>query len=226
MTEATESVNSLLEQLGRIAVAVRKSGTHSRGQKADARFKAEEHQELRMHLSTVLLSRGRLSKNHSYAGDTLDLAGLNAIQLRLIDCNLKRRNRFIYAQTHARGLDDDSWRRDPSEGRTPRLSQSHLGSSKAETPGSGHPLSESKDGLHEHPGPAGTSASGATDVDTQYKKAIAPQGAPTELSTTVNKLVYPKPPRHNEDAHLFRCPCCCIAYPVDMADSKNQTRWK
>ncbi|KAJ5199045.1 hypothetical protein N7491_000392 [Penicillium cf. griseofulvum] len=40
-----------------------------------------------------------------------DSSKLNEVQLRLIRCNLKRRNRFLYVQQHSRGLDTGSIRR-------------------------------------------------------------------------------------------------------------------
>jgi hypothetical protein len=51
-----KTIESMLDQLARIAVAVRRSGRNSRLQKADQRFKPEDHDDLQHHLVTILLA--------------------------------------------------------------------------------------------------------------------------------------------------------------------------
>lgn len=71
----------------------------SRLQKADQQFEATEHEEQKGHLVGMLLTQLK------YCPQERDSSKLNEVQLRMVRCNLKRRNRFLYAQQHSRGLD-------------------------------------------------------------------------------------------------------------------------
>ncbi|RFN45479.1 calcium/calmodulin-dependent protein kinase [Fusarium flagelliforme] len=105
LQKAKETVNSLLDLLIRIAITIRRSGTQSRLRKADRKFKAEDHEELQRHLIVLMLSQGPFSSDHTFSPDQTDQTKLTAIQWRLINCNLKRRNRFLYAQRHSEALE-------------------------------------------------------------------------------------------------------------------------
>ncbi|EGR50163.1 uncharacterized protein TRIREDRAFT_105458, partial [Trichoderma reesei QM6a] len=100
-----QDVGMLLKQLANIAVVVRKSGKGSRLQRADQQFKPEEHKDLQAHLTTMMLLNNieQRSDLHSVNG-TFDPSNLGEIQERIIQCNLKRRNRFLYAQRHSDSL--------------------------------------------------------------------------------------------------------------------------
>lgn len=57
-----QNIEIMLNQLARIAIAIRRSDRRSRLQKADQRFKREEYKDLEEHLITVLLARLDFSK--------------------------------------------------------------------------------------------------------------------------------------------------------------------
>ncbi|KAM0260793.1 hypothetical protein ACHAQJ_002559 [Trichoderma viride] len=103
--KSMQDIEMLLDQLAQIAIAVRRSGTHSRLQRADQQFNPEEHADLQTHLTTIML----LKKEKEYSEldittESFDSSNLSEIQKRLIRCNLKRRNRFLYAQRHSKSL--------------------------------------------------------------------------------------------------------------------------
>ena len=57
LQESMYNIESMQDQLSRIAVAIRRSGMRSRLQKADQRFEATEHEELEGHLVGMLLTQ-------------------------------------------------------------------------------------------------------------------------------------------------------------------------
>ncbi|KAJ5376147.1 hypothetical protein N7509_013033 [Penicillium cosmopolitanum] len=99
-------VENSLNQLTRLIVAIRKAGTRSRLQKADSSFdpNCPQIRSLRQHLELLLLVHPDEHGNSDSNKQQLDPARLTLIQLRLIDANLRRRNRFLYAQKHAQKL--------------------------------------------------------------------------------------------------------------------------
>lgn len=113
---AVQDVDSILEQLASLAVAIRRSGSNSRMQKADRTFDPNKHQELRNHLTLLItfespkkiemLRTGTCATHREPNPPTtgLDLH-LDVVQTRLINTNLRRRHRFLYAQTHATKLE-------------------------------------------------------------------------------------------------------------------------
>lgn len=215
LQESMYNIESMQDQLARIAVAVRRSGRRSRLQKADLRFDAKEHQELEGHLVGMLLTQLKRPPQER------DSSNLNEVQLRLIHCNLKRRNRFLYAQQHSKGLDASSMQR--------------LNFKQSEKSGlqPDEMVGERPDSKPSNKGPkdanntiiTGTSASKVSENFNLQSENTSPTGPTTAsiMSTTAVDLDYPRPPRFNGDAHLFRCPCCCEALPASMAD---QNRWR
>ncbi|KAJ5398855.1 hypothetical protein N7465_009344, partial [Penicillium sp. CMV-2018d] len=214
LRESMYNIESMQDQLARIAVAIRRSGMRSRLQKADQRFEAAEHEELEGHLVGMLLTQLKCCPQER------DPSKLNEVQLRLVRCNLKRRNRFLYAQQHSKGLDAGPIRR---ENRTAapkkvELTQEEMAKRKADSKalndGSKHANSTIV---------TGTSASKLSDNFNLPEPDHAAPTASSIISTTAIDLDYPRPPRFKDDAHLFRCPCCCEALPVEMA---NKNRWR
>jgi hypothetical protein len=94
--EALCNVDSALENLGLLAMAIRQTGKRSRLEKADSKYRPDEHSGLRDHLECMLrLRRGP-------AGHTAGC--LDCRQHRLVEGNLRRRNRFLQAQKHSQDL--------------------------------------------------------------------------------------------------------------------------
>lgn len=211
----------MLDQLGQLGLVTRRAGKRSRFVKADQRFCSEEHQMLERHLTSMLLM---WSCSHPTSGAPVS-GPLTEIQRRLIHTNMKRRNRFIYAQSHSLGLSPAHVNRVKSE--------ATAATATIESPVAQH-SSKYRDLADMNPkvGDDGvpqtrqtvTTASAISDSfakDTLH--APPPTGTSTMLSTTVGSLEYPRPPRLKETARVFRCPCCCQTLPADMA---TPSRWK
>ncbi|CAJ0544408.1 Ff.00g036010.m01.CDS01 [Fusarium sp. VM40] len=97
-------IDSALESLVSISLAVRRTGRKSRLYKADRLFNQEEHKELRKHLEAIILLRpgeGPCDGDNEFKQK---MNSLTAIQNHLVMANLKRRNRYIQAHLHSLGL--------------------------------------------------------------------------------------------------------------------------
>lgn len=196
-------IETLLDQLARISVAIRRSGNHSRLQKADQRLNPDDHQMLRDHLIVLLLRR---------PGDTSELT---EVQKRLIDANIKRRNRFIYAQTHAEHL-----------GMARHRPQSHHAVSQNIAAGHSEDPMQSKSRTNLPTRSEVGTTTTATAIDNPSILDVTRfrlPGATTVMSSTVVKIKYPRPPEMKKDAKLFKCPCCCQALPAELAENE---KWK
>lgn len=211
----------LLDQLARIAVTVRKSGRRSRLQKADQRFKPSEHVELEEHLKFLLLAGSTHGERQSSTSEPSE------IQTRLIRCNLKRRNRFLYAQQHSIGLHPS-----PAE---QSITLQVADKTRLETisnPNTSN-FSDREQSSTAWDGKTGTSASAVSDtftlaIDTPTAPVTAPipsaaAPASTIMSGNVVDLDYPQPPKVKEGAHFFRCPCCCQTLPVSF---REHNKWR
>ena len=222
--ERMRDIEVILDQLARIAVAVRLSGRRTRLHKADQRFRLEEHKDLQEHLVTILLARPEFSN------EQIDSSRLNEVQQRLVYCNLKRRNRFLYAQQHSKWLENTNTARLPSQVqpiksiKIPSQTKRDTAKEKQKSP---PPSAKSSSGAADVPiNPTlrtGTSAS-AVSGSPLPRILIPPPAASTVMSSTVVNLKYPSPPKVKHGARVFKCPCCCQTLPLTFLEEKN--RWK
>lgn len=233
-----KAIELMLDQLVRIALAVRRSGRRSRLQKADQRFKPEDHSDLQTHLVTILLAHPESSggplhsfdlNNPSILKEQTDPARLSEIQQRLVRCNLKRRNRFLYAQQHAKKLGTGILQHQ-SHTQTIEATEAPPVASKESVKVTSAPLPiKEKLPDREEKAPVnptiktGTSASAVSNNLVLQQMHESGPAASTVMSTTVLSLKYPHPPKVGEDVLIFKCPCCCQALPrVFLEDQK----WK
>ncbi|KAJ4328692.1 hypothetical protein N0V84_000883 [Fusarium piperis] len=105
--DALERIDSTIENLALIGVAIRRTGKASRRRRADTRFDPEDYEELRQHLECVILLR----PSKSGLPDQLNPSTLTMVQKRLIEANLKRRHRFVIAQKRFRKVEGASRQR-------------------------------------------------------------------------------------------------------------------
>ncbi|KAK8059236.1 WD repeat-containing protein 88 [Apiospora saccharicola] len=103
--EAKRSVDAILNQLVVNGVLIRRAGNRSRLQKADKTFAPEKYDDFRKFLETLLLSQGPHTTSDTFTPAFFDPSKLSGAQKGLIHANLKRRNRFVYAQKHSTKLD-------------------------------------------------------------------------------------------------------------------------
>lgn len=228
---AKTEVAQVIDHLARLSVAIRKSGTKSRSHKADRRFDPEAHSGLRRHLNFVVLAKGSEEGRTSY---DVDPNSLTPVQERLILANLRRRNRFLYAQRHSRKLaleapTDDAQPEVPLEGDWPVLVETNEGEEEAKEDRNEEPLPMSSEAVTDLPSLpiaepqvepqapvlTATSASAATQpIDPVFVHNVTPsQVAKTNITATTAKVTYPRPPLVLEGMRYFKCPCCCQALP-------------
>ncbi|KAL3481490.1 hypothetical protein BJX99DRAFT_148515 [Aspergillus californicus] len=232
--EATQNVDSALQNLAFLAVAIRRTGRRSRLEKADQKFDRQDHSELELLLNIVLLYRpgankankgvlGRL-KDFSTEERVLGLESneLSSSQERLLQTNLRRRNRFLQAQRHSKGL---SFLQREVRNVSDRFEQSGSGTEKQvdtanrqsdPTPASSFPV---------EPTITTTSASiPQSKINAQGVQRRSSQVAMTTVTTLTAVAQYPSPPKVNEGLTMFKCPCCCQTLPVEVAT--EGMRWK
>lgn len=218
-----KNTEEILDQLIRIAVTIRRSGTRARLQKADQLFRDDDHSDLRSHLNVVVLSHPPFSE------DQIDPRKLTKVQQRLINCNLKRRNRLIYAQKHSKRLNPDLMNSafaidlggdlKPSDSELDQVKDpAREESSEAQVLTDTSPSKPSVG-----PGGTVTTATVVSSTLTIRPGAVPSQAATTQVSSTGSRLTYPNPPRIKEGARVFKCPCCCQTLPTMMSEGG---RWR
>jgi hypothetical protein len=215
-----QDVEMILDQLARVAVAVRRSGRRSRLQKADQRFKPAEHEDLQKHLTTILLARPEFSEEQIHASK------LSEVQQRLIHCNLKRRNRFLYAQQHSKWLNTDAAGRLSQEQAIetrPAVGGESTKEKQKSLPLTTKPSSEAAAALINPTVRTGTSASAVSDSLALPRALLLAPATSTIMSSTVINLKYPRPPKIEKGALVFTCPCCCQVLPAAFSEGN---RWK
>lgn len=234
-----KSAEAILNQLARLAVAIRRSGTSSRLQKADRSFDPKHHEDLRDYLVLKLLARPsdiEKKRHEIWNADNksvnfgVDRAQLSTAQQHLINANLRRRNRFMYAQRHARKL--ASIQLSPTPEPVTKLevgNQSNRGLNMVLTEGraqrpspetmSAPAASALSNTLADATGMTDTTASA---IDTTFRFDIsAPSTVLSQVSSTGSKISYPNPPQH-KGLNSFKCPCCCLTLPATFAE---RPRW-
>jgi hypothetical protein len=231
LASSKTEVEKILDHLARLAVAIRKSGANSRARKADRLFNPIDHNELRDHLTLIILARGGEESADHY---TIDPSSLSPVQERLILANLRRRNRFVYAQRHARKLAFNA----PSHeskfvfSGTDRFSflleSDDVGQRRNHPEAMGQAIPGGVDitpAPRHHPLLTATSASAAgTQIQPLTQKITTPsQVAKTNITSTAAKVVYPRPPRLRDGLRYFQCPCCCQTLPEMF---QQDTLWK
>ncbi|KAL7793613.1 hypothetical protein V8C37DRAFT_378458 [Trichoderma ceciliae] len=222
-----QSVETMLDQLARIAISVRQSGRRSRLQRADHLFKPEEHEDFRRHLITITLARAEFSQ------EQIGPSNLNEIQQRLIYCNLKRRNRFLYAQQHsirlkpsvtAPSIDvrfiEESSQPGVTEKTDLSLEKEHKSISSPSTSktSSKAPTASINSTIR-----TGTDASAISDSFNLSRDPLPATAVSTVVSSTMVNLKYPRPPKVKHGARVFTCPCCCQIFPVAVLEGN---KWK
>ncbi|KAL4935315.1 hypothetical protein BDV06DRAFT_217514 [Aspergillus oleicola] len=228
LSQAIQDVNDILGQLSRTTISIRKAGTNARIHKADASYDPDHPQikALSQHLQLLLLAKpsktGTLQARASSQGilvlscieDTtvIDSHSLTAIQQRLVKANLKRRNRFLYAQRHAMKLSE----RDQVP--------STLIASPRKLP-LPPVLNALKGATEEHGALKVFSATTATEVQDPIvlPTQASAQPATTVISAISSRVTYPRPPPLRSDQNVFQCPCCCQTLSTSMG---RGSQWK
>ncbi|OGM44697.1 hypothetical protein ABOM_007418 [Aspergillus bombycis] len=223
-----KEVEGNLNQLVRLTVAIRKAGTQSRLQKADSSFNPSHPQilALRLHLMAIILLRpdeygSSDSSMKMLREDRMNKAALDPIQLRLIDANLRRRGRFLYAQKHARKLGLGSHIGDcvpplQISGQENQGPRSHVSLTIRA------PKMTAPDPGNDEPAQSTTTAT-AVDTPLELTQKQEVKTPTTVISITSSQIRYPRPPPISDAQTVFTCPCCCQSIPVLIS---RGNKWK
>lgn len=113
LTDAIRSTDAIFYQFTDLTDAIKRRGTTSRLQNADWSFDPECHEDFKNYLVLTLLAKSsdieerrrrhwELNNAKEYSMNfSVDITQLSVMQRRLIEANLQRLNRLIYAQYHA-----------------------------------------------------------------------------------------------------------------------------
>ncbi|OAG39814.1 hypothetical protein AYO21_05879 [Fonsecaea monophora] len=191
LAEAMQSVESILDQLKNVSLAVRRTGHQLRLQKADSVFNASEHSALESFLIFWVLVR--TSKGPSTSPRTMgDNEELTPVQRRLINANLRRRNRFLYAQKHSRTAANPSAVEMTVDAKPNDIASAEKDLSATTVP------------------KASNDSSMATKFEASTGFFDENLPAPfSQISSTTSRVRYPYPPKISSNVKYFKCPCCC-----------------
>ncbi|OJJ73114.1 hypothetical protein ASPBRDRAFT_53345 [Aspergillus brasiliensis CBS 101740] len=228
LEQAMQDVRSIIGQLSRITSSIRRAGTNPQIQRADAPYDPDHPQvrALRNHLQLLLLARPKkddtprmVTTSHGVRVSYLIMRitksaprPVTLTQKRLIEANLRRRYRFLYAQSHAvklSGRDPTSLTSLPAPRKTPLPPVMNSFARSTEEP--------------ELPGVYNTTS--ATEVQETLSLSTRASAQPTTTVITAisSRVTYPKPPRLRYDQNVFQCPCCCQILPASMG---RGSQWK
>lgn len=112
MTDAIRSTDAIFYQFTDLTDAIKRRGTTSRLQNADWSFDPECHEDFKNYLVLTLLAKSsdieerrrrhwELNAKEDSVNFSVDITQLSVMQRRLIEANLQRPHRLIYAQHHA-----------------------------------------------------------------------------------------------------------------------------
>lgn len=237
-----KSTEAILDQLVRLAVAIRRSGTSSRLQKADLSFDPERHEDLRKYLTLIVLAKPsdiedkrheiwEINAKDKSVNFDVDIAQLSTAQQHLINANLRRRNRFIYAQRHAKKLAPIQLSPSPEPvSKLEVVTQPNRGlnivmaESRARPPSpEAKPISALSALAMIHSDATRMTDTTASAIGTSFVFDIsAPSTVLSQVSSTGSKIRYPNPPQLKE-LNSFKCPCCCLTLPASFSE---RHRWK
>ncbi|EGX48305.1 hypothetical protein AOL_s00080g430 [Orbilia oligospora ATCC 24927] len=241
LSENISYIKTILSQLARISVAIRKSGNRYRFEKADAALDEKDYDEFRQHLTAIIL-RGFEdddSKNLTAvekAQRVFDSSRLTKAQKRLIHLNILRKHRIEFVK-RSRGskphqnADTQQTESGPIMMRKP--TEEPTVDSK---PCSYQPIRSTTTSrpLHQPPrklAPSGvfTAAVTATEIGSKFdiKGILATKStsAVTKMTKIGASQSYPHCPDPRLDGSL-RCPYCDDFLPSEFSDPKRQDNWR
>jgi hypothetical protein len=225
--EALRNVDTALENLGLLAMAIRQTGKRSRLEKADSKYRPDDYSGLRDHLECML----RLRRDP--AGHTAGC--LDYRQQRLVEGNLRRRNRFLQAQKHSQDLTSDKSARAAATPRQSQAASTNKTAQDAQTSQSqSQGLSRTKpsDMSPQNEPPAPTASGNSASVPEGNVKFSFKEPGRRSLGLDLPKTVitritastsypYVKVP---DDKNSFQCPCCYQTLDRDYSVDSNMWR--
>ena len=220
------NIKTILGQLVRISTAVRRSGTKYRYRKADASLKEEDFEDLKSHLTFIILM-GSIQPSAAMQFSISDPNRLTTVQKRLIHANIVRRNRIIFATRSMKPVAK------PAAQQVQQPQQQLLKIAEIPAP-KAKPTARLPPRLDELAVPpqapsivAPSITRTATEIGSQFNwQAAEPKKTPSVV-TRVTRIGaaqdYPSCPDPISD-ELLQCPYCADLLPVEY--SKHQSRWR
>lgn len=207
-------------------MAIRRSSITTRLVMADRTFKADRHEELKKFLIFLLsIETFNLSQKEDYMRSFRQhsWSELPPIMQRLIEANLTRRHRFLYArrrwtkQTTEHSEDVAQPRKVPHRPSAPTGQRDRqLGIS--------HPMAKDAKSFLMLRGDAASvvTSSVPTAIEGPVNLSHGARASTLAPSSTSTKIAYPKPPKPSVGQNFFVCPCC---YQTLSVTSTRGARW-
>ncbi|KAK8071438.1 hypothetical protein PG997_011641 [Apiospora hydei] len=216
LAAAMRDVEQLINQLARLSVAIRSAGTASRFRKADKLYNPDDYSDLRTYLENIIKAR---PPGLNGGNLIISKSEITPSQNRLVEANLRRRNRFVYAMRHARKLAMAA----PELPEKTSLVLEPPGTNISNTVPVSIPKMEIPDVGNMAPAFTETNASSLGTLPPVLPAKAPPSRATmTQITSTAAKVAYPKPPRVKMGLHQFKCPCCCQTLPLLY---QERTQW-
>ncbi|KAL6823377.1 hypothetical protein V8C40DRAFT_266904 [Trichoderma camerunense] len=238
--EAVHNIDSVLENLALIGVAIRRTGKASRNRRANQTFNSSEHQELRKHLECIILLRPteeglfRRTENGNFITE-LDASKLSDLQQRLIQANLRRRHNFLVAQK--RSIAQTTPQAQPSAAQLSLPIRSFLQKepiAKVQDVAQfqdSTPIATSDLAIRGKnagaPTISGYSLASTAEGTLKFDSATnryAPGIAKTQITFIASNADFPKAPFISSDQKISKCPCCCQSIPGEIF--RHPKEWK
>jgi hypothetical protein len=229
LQDALLDMDSALESLVSLSLAIRRTGRRSRLHKADRLFKPEEHDELKKHLEAIILLRPGEGPCDGDDEFKHKMDSLSAVQNHLVMANLKRRNRYIQAHLHSLGLKKRSagFEQRPIPETAEKVT-TPTASSKGKLGAAAVPTAAL---FHQKPSqplaaPMSVTSASIPESKLEYKEPVIKKSDSTPM-TVITQITasarYPRP-RLSGSEQVVQCPCCCQMLPVSEAKNNNQWR--
>lgn len=228
LSEVMKHTDDTLDQLIRLGVAIRKSGTNARLRKADNSFKQGDHNDLQQYLSLNLLveaSKQQVNEMKNTEERIIDpdksYDQMSPEQQHLIIANLRRRHRFLYARRHQKKLEGPL---DINLAHETKRATQFVETPKAAAPGHPTKTSKGKPDVNETPHDSGMTVTTASAVEGDVLNAVAtPSQVASRVSVTTARMNYPSPLPACDGMRSFKCPYCYQTLPVMF---RERPRWR
>ncbi|KAF3129499.1 hypothetical protein TWF594_010964 [Orbilia oligospora] len=241
LSENISYIKTILSQLARISIAIRKSGNRYRFEKVDAALDEKDYDEFRQHLTAIIL-RGFEdddSKNLTAVEKVqrvFDSSRLTKAQKRLIHLNILRKHRIEFVKRSRGSKSHQKADTQQAESGPIMMGKSTEEPAVDSKPCSYQPIRSitTSRPLNQTPrklAPSGvfTAAVTATEIGSKFDiKGILTKkstSAVTKMTKIGASQSYPHCPDPQLDGSL-RCPYCDDFLPSDFSDPKRQDNWR
>lgn len=237
-SEQAFNIKTILDQLARISTAIRRSGAKLRYERADLSLQEQDFEEFKAHLTFIVLMPTIESYSEgSTDGDAVpchifDQGRLTTVQKRLIQANIIRRNRILFATQSMKQINDQKRRREEPRQANPaeKVGPPVLNTTTSTTKEPGQPITDDPRLSPVLPSSIITPsiAQSSTELGSQFdlqavSRKKATPSVMTKITQTGDCQDYPTCPAPVSDEFL-QCPYCANLLPVEY--SKTRSRWK